>query len=182
MYIFLLVCLDCLFRSVVVVVSLCCCLCLLHIFTSPVLLKQLGPPNGTSACPGDVIQLVCNTTFQNETTLTWQVIGGESQIIFKNIQDAFSGALQLPNGGNATWEAKTLSDNATGICTSSLTINASPDLHNVTIACCSENSPSPCNDLAAIPNDYKGIAVINISKLRQWCSLNSAVLHVKHYT
>ena len=72
--------------------------------------------------------------------------------------------------------------NATGICTSSLTINASPDLHNVTIACCSENSPSPCDDLAAIPYDYKGIAVINISKLRLWCSLNSAVLHVKHYT
>ena len=139
------------------------------IFTPPVhavLLKQLEPPNGTSACPGEVIQLVCNTTFQNETTLTWQVIGGNYKTLYEGNLEA-NGTLELPNGGFATWEAKLLHNTTTraNSIMSLFTINASTDLHNVTIACCSENSPSQSNDPAAIPNDYKGIAIIDISKL-----------------
>ena len=146
------------------------------IFQLIVLLEQLEPPNGTSACPGDRIKLVCNTTFQNESTLTWQAICGECETksFFGNNPNAFSGTLKLPNGANATWEAETLHHTSPGVnttITSSLIINASLDLHNVTIACCSEHSPSLCSDSAAIPNEYKGIAVINISKLRLWCSL-----------
>eukprot|EP00731_Ephydatia_muelleri_P020147 Em0012g972a len=128
-----------------------------------VLLKQLEPPNGTSACPGDKIKLVCESTFQNEATLTWQVIGGNcSSGFWGNLKKASKGTLMLPNGDNGTWEVETL-DDTTKTFTLSLTINASLDLHNVTIACCSEHSPSLCSDSAAIPNEYKGIAVINIS-------------------
>ncbi|KAL5489543.1 hypothetical protein EMCRGX_G018647 [Ephydatia muelleri] len=144
------------------------CMTVLRWYGECILLEQLDPPNGTSACPGDRIKLVCNTTFQNETTLTWQAICGECEpkSFFGNNPNAFSGTLKLPNGANATWEAETLHHTSPGVnttITSSLIINASLDLHNVTIACCSEHSPSLCKDSAAIPNEYKGIAVINIS-------------------
>lgn len=131
-----------------------------------VLLKQVEPPNGTFPCAGNTVKFLCNTTYDNETTLTWQIIGSNiNTSYFKNFDHNSSDTLRLPNGDAVAWETKTVTDaGGQKRISSSLVMNATSRLHNTTLACCSDATSHLCSDPADTSDgEFKKTAVLNIS-------------------